>query len=581
MELLYSNDKTTQILISLLKSHGIRKVVVSPGTTNMCFVASIQHDTFFDLYSSIDERSAAYIACGLSHESDEPVVITCTEATASRNYLPGLTEAFYRKLPILVITGFHNTDYTGHLQTQVIDRTHFPVDTVRISVTAKTCKNSKDEWIVMININKAILALSHNGGGPAHINLQFPGNVGFDTKKLPPVKVIRRITSDNSFPRLPDGRIAIYVGSHKKWSEKLVRAVEEFCDIYNAVVLCDSTSGYNGKYCIRFSIVTTQKNIQSELFSPDLLIHIGEVSGDTYTQLKFRSAKTTWRVNEDGEVRDLFRNLEFIFQMSETNFFTYYLNNKKEDNCVSNSFFSECEELKNIIHSKLSEFKFSNLWIAQQLSSHLPSNASIHLGIFNSLRSWNMNELPFGVTSDCNVGGFGIDGTISTALGSALAQPDRLFFCICGDLAFFYDMNTLGNRHFPNNIRIMVINNGRGIEFRNYGHPAYSLGESADPFISAAGHFENKSIIQSYVEALGFKYLTASDKDSFTKAYPIFLDNYYLVKPIVFEVFTETYDESESLRMLRNTIEDQNVKNLAKRIMGTEALKTIKKIIKG
>ena len=95
----YTNEKNAQIVISLLKQHGIKKVVVSPGATNVTFVGSVQQDPFFEIYSSVDERSAAYIACGLSAESGVPVVLSCTGATASRNYLPGLTEAFYRKLP--------------------------------------------------------------------------------------------------------------------------------------------------------------------------------------------------------------------------------------------------------------------------------------------------------------------------------------------------------------------------------------------------------------------------------------------------------------------------------------------------
>ena len=102
----FTDDKATLILLSLLKQHGIKRVVASPGTTNIALVAGMQQDEWFEVYSSVDERSAAYIACGLASESGEPVVITCTGATASRNYYPGLTEAHYRKLPILAITGF-------------------------------------------------------------------------------------------------------------------------------------------------------------------------------------------------------------------------------------------------------------------------------------------------------------------------------------------------------------------------------------------------------------------------------------------------------------------------------------------
>lgn len=92
----YSSERSVQLLISLLKQHGIKKIVASPGTTNLSFVASLQQDEWFEVYSSVDERSAAYLACGMAEESGEPVVLSCTGATASRNYIPGLTEAYYR-----------------------------------------------------------------------------------------------------------------------------------------------------------------------------------------------------------------------------------------------------------------------------------------------------------------------------------------------------------------------------------------------------------------------------------------------------------------------------------------------------
>lgn len=116
----YSNERSIQILISLLKQHGIKKCVLSPGATNITFVASLQQDSYFELYSSVDERSAAYIACGLAAESGEPVVLSCTGATASRNYLPGLTEAYYRKLPVLAVTSTQDITRIGHHIAQVV-----------------------------------------------------------------------------------------------------------------------------------------------------------------------------------------------------------------------------------------------------------------------------------------------------------------------------------------------------------------------------------------------------------------------------------------------------------------------------
>ena len=83
----------------------------------------MQNDSFFEMYSAADERSAAYIACGLAAESGEPVVLSCTGATASRNYMPGLTEAFYRKLPLIAITSSKSSSMIAQLVAQVTDRT--------------------------------------------------------------------------------------------------------------------------------------------------------------------------------------------------------------------------------------------------------------------------------------------------------------------------------------------------------------------------------------------------------------------------------------------------------------------------
>ena len=131
---MYSSEKNVQILIALMKKHNIKKIVISPGSANASFVASVQNDDYFELYSCVDERSAAYMACGMAEEAEEPVAICCTGATASRNYLPGLTEAFYRKLPVLAITATRRTSLIGHNVDQVIDRSNIQNDVAKISV---------------------------------------------------------------------------------------------------------------------------------------------------------------------------------------------------------------------------------------------------------------------------------------------------------------------------------------------------------------------------------------------------------------------------------------------------------------
>ena len=167
----YTVERGQQILVSLLKQHGIRKVIASPGTTNITFVASVMNDPFFEIYSSVDERSAAYMAVGMAEETGEVVVLSCTGATASRNYIPGLTEAYYRKLPILAVTATQNENRVGHLIPQVIDRSQQPKDCCVHSEHVPVPRDTNDEWDATIRLNRAVLALTHRGGGPVHINL--------------------------------------------------------------------------------------------------------------------------------------------------------------------------------------------------------------------------------------------------------------------------------------------------------------------------------------------------------------------------------------------------------------------------
>ena len=54
-----TRERNAQILIALLKAHGIRKIIVSPGTTNIAITGSVQNDDYFEVFSAPDERSAA------------------------------------------------------------------------------------------------------------------------------------------------------------------------------------------------------------------------------------------------------------------------------------------------------------------------------------------------------------------------------------------------------------------------------------------------------------------------------------------------------------------------------------------
>ncbi len=574
----YSAEKAVQVVVGLLKSYGIKRVIASPGATNLTFVASLQHDPFFTIYSAPEERSAAYMAVGMAEESGEPVVITCTGATASRNYLPALTEAFYRKLPILAITATQPRGIVGQLVPQVIDRSSLPKDAANYSVHIPIVKDKADYNFAVLKVNEALHYTTKLGGGPVHINLETSYDSDFSVKELPQVKKIGYYRLFDSLPDIPGGRVGIFVGSHRAMDAELTAAIDSFCDRYGAVVFCDHTSNYKGKYRFQYPLVLSQDNWRPALGSVSTLIHIGGVSG-AYTQ---PGGERIWRVNEDGAIRSVYGLPEAVFEMREVDFFRHYA--EKEHLELHASYLEECEATYDAVYAGIpANIPFSNIWIAKQLSKIVPDNSVMHFGILNSLRSWNFFELPLSVNSYCNVGGFGIDGPLSTIIGGALAAPERLHFLVVGDLAFFYDINSLGNRHLPSNLRILLVNNGRGTEFTNYNHPAYRFGEEADTYMAAAGHYGHQSplLIKHFAEDLGFKYLTASDKESVEVLAKDFVEATPDSRPMLFEVFTDSKCENEALHIIRNLRTDGSslIENTIRKTVGSKGIKTIKSIL--
>lgn len=577
MDTHYTDEFNIQILIALMKHHGVRRVVASPGATNVTFVASIQQDSFFTVYSSVDERSAAYMACGLAAETGEPVALSCTGATASRNYLPGLTEAYYRKLPVLAVTSTQHLGRIGHHIAQVIDRRAPLNDIVRLSVQLPTVHSDEDRWACEMEVNRALLELTHRGGGPVHVNLVTTYSGNFGVRELPAVQVVDRVEPGDKLPSLDGKRVAVFVGSHMAWDDRLISAMDDFCASYGAVVLCDQTSNYRGPYRALGALVCVQEGASLGCKDLDVVVHIGEISGG---EIGARCAQV-WRVSSDGEVRDTFGKLRYVFEMRELDFFEVYASQAATAPVAD--LVAEWREADARIRDKMPELPFSNPWVARQTAHRLPEGSVLHLGILNSLRSWNFFETPETVRCYSDTGGFGIDGCVSALIGASLADSDKLYFGVVGDLAMFYDLNSLGNRHVGPNVRLMVVNNGVGTEFKNYNHKAARFGDDADPYMAARGHYgaQSRDLLRHYATDLGFEYLSAEGKEGYLAVLDRFVDPEPHDRPMLLEVFTDSVDESDAIKALHSVETDAKgaAKNAVKSILGDKGIKAAKKIL--
>ena len=577
---IYSKEENIQILISLLKEHNIRKVIVSPGTSNISFVASVQSDDYFEVYSCVDERSAAYMACGLSEESGEPVVISCTGATASRNYLPGLTEAYYSKLPVIAVTATQHIGRVGQNVPQVLDRSVQMKDVFKKTIQLTIVHTEEDRWANNVKVNDALLECRRNGGGPVHINMETTYDNTFMNGNVPKQRKIDRYTLDDDFPDLEKYKdIAIFVGNHLPFDEELMHVVETFCEKHNAIVLCDHTSNYNGKYKILGSLISAAGEKQFKSF--DLVINIGNISG---SYMKFNT-KEIWRVDSDGEIKDTYKKLTKVFAMSEKQFFKEFDKqvNTSNTNTIYEKINHEDDRLRQKLHQL--ELPFSNPFIVKNIIDKIEDNSVVHLAILNSLRSWNYFETEKNIKFYSNTGGFGIDGITSTAIGTALAT-DNPVYCFIGDLAFFYDMNSLGNINVKNNLRIMLINNGCGAEFHLFNNRMTDISQQHDlsvEYVAADGHFGNKSdkLVKHLAEDLDFEYISASTKEEFLNNLDEFTKD-TTDKPIIFEVFTNASDESDAQEKIAkiDITSKTIVKNMAKKALGKNGVKIAKKIVR-
>lgn len=569
MQHFYSDEVNTLILVSLLKEHGIRKIIASPGTTNISFVGSVQIDPYFEVFSAVDERAAGFMACGLAEESGEPVVLTCTGATASRNYIPGLTEAYYRNLPILVVTSTQHEGRVGNYVAQVIDRScPFP-DMVKKSVSHPTVHCEEDKQNIITSTNDCLLELTHGKKGPVHINLATTYSNGFTVEELPKYRTIRRVP-DAEFPKLEAKTVGIFVGAHECFTEEETLAIDAFCVSNNAVVICDQISNYRGKYRFLASLTNAQA-VNPGTLHFDLIIYIGYVHGAYITF----SGKELWRVNPDGKIRDPYRNLTYVFEMDEIDFFRHYA-----AGAGGNTVYAQCQSAMRSVLQNVPELPFSNMWMAMQTASRIPDHSVLHLGILNTLRVWNYFETPDSVSCYANSGGYGIDGCLSSFIGSADANRDTEHYLVIGDLSFFYDLNTLLNS-IPSNVHILLVNNGVGTEFKNYNHRAAYFGDEADRFMAAKGHngFRNDMAVKNLCANLGIAYLSAHDKAEYSQARDAWLK--VGSGPVLLEAFTTDADESDALKIMNHIIPDPSESGIKGRLRKTKIWRIARKVIRG
>ena len=546
---MYTIHKNVQVILALLKEFNIRNLVISAGTRHIPLVFSAEDDDFFNCYSIVDERSAGFFALGLIQTTQEPACIICTSGTATCNYVSAVNEAYYQHLPLVVLTSDRNRYYLNQQEDQCIPQLNLFKDVSRKIVDLPIVRDNKDFLYCQRLVNEALLELDHREKGPVHINFQiddnYPIELGtfkFELKELPKViKVNRLMASDNESnwtelaQKMMNKKIVLFYGQHLPVSHEVNRCIQDFCEKYNAVVLCDHLANLHIKNKIEnAAALAAMQTSDLSILAPDIVVTMnGNRLVNSKKMMKVWSSAAHWHVSPDGLVSDPFNRLSQLVECPIEYFFQRLasINNQRNTEYFEN--WEKMEQAKTPNNPLDAEYQYSAVYAIQGLFCRLPQNALLHISNSNSIRIANIFPVPDGVDFYCNRGTCGIDGSLSSYIAQAQVSKRPSFMCI-GDLSFFYDMNALWNRYCCANTRIMLCNNSGGALFHSGFYKSVQVFPSIDRHIAA----EHQTHAEGWAKSRGFMYLCAHNQQEYDQAIETFM---YCgnTEPVLFEVFTD------------------------------------------
>jgi 2-succinyl-5-enolpyruvyl-6-hydroxy-3-cyclohexene-1-carboxylate synthase len=545
---MYSSNKSVLQLVSLLKAHAARQVVLSPGSRNAPLIQSLACDPFFTCHTVVDERSAGFYALGLAQYTGERVAVCCTSGTAALNYGPAVAEAFYQQIPLVFVTADRPDAWIGQRAGQTLPQAGLFHSLVKKSVHLPQIASAEDEWYCNRLINEALLETTRRGCGPVHINVPLAEPLFvYEESRLPEARKIR-------LGRPPSGAFGAYGARFLRFRRPMILAgqsaggrlpvsLDKLSGAQDCVVLAEHLSNLSpSRYVCNFdALLHAVPEEALPDYAPDLLITFGGhvVSKRLWQFLRAHPPVEHWHVSADGEIADTYQCLTDVVEGEASRFVDCLAEQTRQPAPGRKAFAARWLAASALIPEP--EAEFSDLMAAGAFMKALPEGACVHLANSSSVRLAQLFRPVAGsLRIFSNRGTSGIDGCLSTAAGMS-AVSKSLTFLLTGDLAFFYDLNALWNRPLSPKLRILLNNNGGGQIF--YSLPGFGTSAIAERHI-AVSHTENAGI---WAERQGFVYLPVSGGPELLSRMPVFTAGEG-DKPVLMEVFTRKEKNAEILR---------------------------------
>lgn len=552
---MYANKENILQLLSLLKAHHITHIITCPGSRNAPLIHSFAVDKDFTCHAVTDERSAGFYALGLCLQESQGVAVCCTSGSALLNLHPAVSEAYYQQLPLIVISADRPAAWIGQMDGQTVPQPHVFASLCKRSVTLPEGNTAEEEWYCNRLINEALLARLHRTKGPVHINVPI-GEPLFDftVSTLPKKRIIRYEGLNPYHPSHSN-----LVERINQYEKKMMLVGQTLCiyefgkheakQLYKHFVWLSEHLGNGaipGRPIKNFdTLLRTLTPAQEKSFAPDLLITYGGhiVSKQIKRYLRTYPPREHWHISSDGAIVDLFGALTTVIEMDPFEFLDKIGGLLLPKNL---NYPQQWEEYsKKILPPSL---PYCGITAVGKLLASLPDKSALHLGNSSAVRYAQLFPIPSTANIEIygNRGTSGIEGSLSTALGHAQSRTTPTYI-ILGDLSFFYDMNALWQKELPENLRILLLNNGGGGIF--YTLPSLELTPRSKELVTA----QHNSTAESWATAEGVHYLKATQSKELEEGIALLTDT-STKGPLLLEVFTDSQEDAKLLQQYYQTV---------------------------
>lgn len=558
-------DPVISELVALLQAHGVRDLVLCPGSRNAPLVHALSHQLAgATCHSIIDERSAGFYALGLALATHRAVVVCCTSGTAVANLHPAVAEAYYQGVPLIVLSADRPERWIGQWAGQTLPQPGLFGSLVRKAVHLPEPHTEEERWYCNRLINEALLAALAPLPGPVQINVPIsdpgvsllpptlaehtPGSSDRRPIGMQPGRCIQqlypcRIDAQAVEPLLQRlvtfERKMILVGQ-ESWSAA-TSTRKTFPQSLRKQFLCigESLSNSPVSICSLDALLASLSEADRRALQPDLLITLGGhiVSNKMKQYLRTYPPRETWHLSPDPTVVDLFCSLTEQIIAPIGPFLDTLAHGLA--GLASSPYAGHWRERIDRLPSPTP--RYSSLTVVESLLNHLPEEPCVlHLANSSSVRYAELFRKPRRLLTLCNRGTSGIEGSLSTALGFARQRAEERHFIVIGDLSFFYDLNALGLPEVGSNVRVLLLNNQRGSIFQSL--PTLEMDRLSQRYITA----EHQLQAQGWAESCGWEYLSVHEASELEETITYFVGP--AERPRLLEAFVSSEDEIDELQ---------------------------------